>query len=219
MFRNLAQLLKAAGSNPNDVFLVHPIQLSRWLDEAWDAARAIPDFGSPSSLQPFLGSNAVVETLNLPKPELPTGPEIAPAGVVLTTPDVYSDRVFPVQTVGLAWRHLAYVHLIESTGVFEVMAEVLRRLLVGETLNTLSADGLRWVRATEELFFRDPPLFSISGVTSEIRPDDRINRRNCIWRMFNWDLPHPIPDRWVGPRGGGDRAPAPGVARHRERAQ
>jgi hypothetical protein len=205
MFRNLAQLLKAAGHSPNDVFLIHPIQLSRWLDEAWDAARTIPDFGSPSTLQPFLGSNDVVETLNLPKPAATGGPEIAPAGVVLANPDVYSDTVFPVQTVGLAWRHLAYVHLVESTGVFEVMTEVLRRLLVGETLDTLSAGGLRWVRATEELFFRDPPLFSISGVASEVRPDDRINRRNCIWRMFGWDLPHPIPDRWVGPRGGGEQ--------------
>ena len=41
---------------------------------------------------------------------------------------------------------------------------MVRRFGVGETLNTLSADGTRWVRATEELFFRDPPLFSICGI-------------------------------------------------------
>ena len=50
------------------------------------------------------------------------------------------------------------------------MAEVVRRLLVGETLNTLSAPSTQWLRATEELFFRDPPLFSISGIVSEVRP-------------------------------------------------
>ena len=207
MFRNLAQLLATTpGRDRNDVFLIHPIQLSRWLDEAWDAARTIPAFGDPSKPEPFLGSTDVVETLNLPKPALATTPDIVPSGVLLTNPDVYSDKVFQVQNIGLAWHHLSYAYVIESTGVFEVMAEVLRRLLVGETLDTLSAGGLRWVRATEELFFRDPPLFSISGAVSEIRPDDRINRRNGMWRMFGMDLPHPVPARWVGPRDGGEQA-------------
>jgi hypothetical protein len=205
MFRNLAQLLATAGHERNDVFLVHPLQLSRWLDEAWDAIRTIPVFGTPANQQPFLGATDVVETLDLPRPETPGGPEIAPSGVVLTNPDVYSDQVFAVTSIGLAWDHLAYAYLIESTGVFEVMAEVLRRLVVGETLDTLGIQGLRWVRATEELFFRDPPLFSISGAVSEVRPDDRVNRRNCMWRMFGMDLPHPIPPRWaIGPSAGGE---------------
>jgi hypothetical protein len=208
MFRNLAQLLAAtAGRQRNDVFLVHPLQLSRWLDEAWDATRTIPVFGTPTAQKPFLGSTEVVEILNLPKPQVSGGRDIAPSGVVLADPDVYTDAVFPVTSVGLAWDHLIYAYLIESTGVFEVMAEVLRRLLVGETLDTLSSQGLRWVRATEELFFRDPPLFSISGAVSDVRPEDRINRRNVIWRMFCMDLPHPIPPRWaIGPAAVGDQA-------------
>jgi hypothetical protein len=148
----------------------------------------------------------VVETLNLPKPEVATGQPILPSGVLLTDPDVYSDKVFAFASIPLVWDHLIYAYLIESTGVFEVMAEVLRRFVVGETLDTLTKDGLRWVRATEELFFRDPPLFSISGAVSEVRPDDRINRRNCMWRMFGMDLPHPVPPRWATAAGAGESA-------------
>jgi hypothetical protein len=40
-----------------------------------------------------------------------------------------------------------------------------------------------------ELFFRDPPLYSITGVTSEMRPHARVARRNAYWRMFGFDLP------------------------------
>ncbi len=206
MFRNLAQLLNDQSRPRTDVFLVHPAQLGRWLDEAWDSARTIPAFGTPSNLEPFLGSTDVVETLNLPKPAVAGGPEILPSGIELTDPDVYNDQALRVTSIGLAWDHLAYAYLIESTGVFEVMAEVLRRLVVGETLDSLSAQGMRWVRATEELFFRDPPLFSIGGAVSEVRPDDRINRRNCMWRMFGMDLPHQVPARWASTAGGGEQA-------------
>lgn len=207
MFRNLAQLLTANGRARNDVFLVHPLQLSRWLDEAWDATRTIPVFGTAGNQQPFLGSSDVVETLDLPKPQVAGGHDIVPSGLVLTDPDVYSDTVFTPTSSGLAWDHLIYAYLIESTGIYEVMAEVVRRLVVGETLDTLSGPGLRWVRATEELFFRDPPLFSISGAISQVRPDDRVNRRNSMWRMFGMDLPHPIPARWtVGAASAGEVA-------------
>jgi hypothetical protein len=202
MFRNLAQLLATVGRDRNDVFLIHPVQLARWLDEAWDSARTVPAFGPSANLEPFLGSPDIVETLNLPKPELAGGPEILPSGIVLTNPDVYNDQVLEVQAIALVWDHLAYGYLIESTGVYEVMAEVVRRLVVGETLDTLSSSGLRWLRATEELFFRDPPLFSINGVVSEVRSCERINFRNWVWRMFEMDLPHPIPARWCGGQGG-----------------
>jgi hypothetical protein len=211
MFRNLARLLTDAGRQRNDVFLVHPLQLSRWLDEAWDGARTVPAFGKPSRLEPFLGELTfdIIETLNLPKAAVTGEQEIAPSGIVANNPDVFNNELFVITDVGLVWDHLAYAYIIESTGVFEVFAEVLRRLVIGETLDTLSGDGLRWVRATEELFFRDPPLFSISGVVSDVRPDDRVNRRNTMWRMFGMDLPHPVPARWAAATGiasGGETA-------------
>ena len=68
------------------------------------------------------------------------------------------------------WHHLIYAYLLESTGMLEIFAEVLRRLVIGETLGTLPAASISWARATEQLFFREPPDFSIVGVISEVRP-------------------------------------------------
>ncbi len=79
------------------------------------------------------------------------------------------------------------------------MAEVVRRFAVGETLNPVGIPATRWLRTTEELFFRDPPLYSIQGIVSEMRPDQRVNRRNAYWRMFGLEPPHPIPSRWSRP--------------------
>jgi hypothetical protein len=87
--------------------------------------------------------------------------------------------------------------LIESTGIVEIFAEVLRRFAVGETLNFPDGEAIQWARATEELFYRDPPLFSITGIASEFRPSQRVARRNEYWRMFGLDLPHSIPSRWA----------------------
>jgi hypothetical protein len=202
MFRSLDKLLP----KPGDVFTVHPLQLSRWLDEVWTQVGTVPAFGPGADVPPFLGSTEIIETLNLPAP-FPAGtPAPVPSGLARTSPDSFNGQVFDfTQTAtdpsppSLIWDHLAYAYLIESTGVFEVMAEVLRRLTVGETLGPLSAAGTRWVRATEELFFREPPLFAITGVVSEVRPGLRVARRNHYWRMFGMEPPHPLPARWVPP--------------------
>ncbi len=209
MFRSLAQLLAKTGGRPrSDVFLVHPLQLSRWLDEAWTSSTTVPSFDPKAEGKPpFLGSDAIVEALDLPDPDALGGQAPVPSGIDRTDVDVFTNEVFdfdqlPVfETPGLLADHLAYAYLIESTGVFEIMADVVRRLVVGETLDTLSAAGVKWLRATEELFFREPPLFSISGVLSEVRPQHRVNRLNAYWRMFALEPPHPIPARWARPAG------------------
>lgn len=217
MFRSLAQLLAASGRQRNDVFLVHPLQLSRWLDEAWTAAGTVPSFDpNGEGKPPFLGSDAIVEVLDLPDP-VAGGDGVVqapvPSGIVRDNPDVFDNQVFDFDQVpdfdtpGLIADHLAYAYLIESTGVFEIMAEVVRRLVVGETLDTLSAAGARWLRATEELFFREPPLFAIGGVLSEVRPWHRVNRLNAYWRMFALEPPHAIPARWAPPVGVGGPQP------------
>jgi hypothetical protein len=199
VFLNLAKLLQDAGRPREQVFLVHPLQLSRWLDEAWQAAALVPPLpiGSTSTRPPSIGGNFIVDALDLPR-QLPPA-SLLPSGIDFADVDVYQDRTIPPAGPGLLWHHLAYAYLVESTGALEVFAEVVRRLLVGETLGPLGAESVKWLRATEELFFRDPPLFSIAGVTSELRPQARVNRRNAYWRMFGLDLPHPIPARWAPP--------------------
>jgi hypothetical protein len=206
MFLSLAKLFEDAGGIRDQALLVHPIQLSRWLDEAWAGAALVPELpiGTASINAPFLGDAGIIGALDLPT-QLPSPLLLAPSG--LTPPDSgsYSGLLEPSTAggVGLLWHHLIYAYLIESTGAFEVFAEVVRRLVAGETLGTVSLDGASWLRATEELFFRDPPLFSIAGIVSEARPLSRVTRRNAYWRMFGFDLPHPLPSALPVP--GGER--------------
>lgn len=198
MFRNLARLLTpapGAAGPATQVFRLHPLQLSRWLDEAWAAGSTVPEFGGrTTNALPFLGSDAIVDVLDLPAPMAGAAPPL-PSGIDPTAVGSYTGTTFSGK-VPLVWDHLSYAYLIECTGVFEVMAEVIRRFAVGETLNTLSPDGARWVRSTEELFYREPPLFSIFGLTSEARNDPRVIRRNNYWRMFAMEPTHPVPARW-----------------------
>jgi hypothetical protein len=159
----------------------------------------VPEFGVRTiNALPFLGSDEIIDVLDLPAPSATTVAPPFPSGINTADVGKFNGAIFS-GTVPLVWDHLAYAYLIESTGVFEVMAEVVRRFAVGETLNTLSADGTRWVRATEELFYREPPLFAISGIASEARPDLRVTRRNNYWRMFSMEPPHPVPGRWRRP--------------------
>jgi hypothetical protein len=210
MFLSLARLF----TNPQDLFFVHPIQLSRWLDEAWAAARDVPVLPpnpqAPAPIPgttggPFIGDNAIIDALRLP-PEVsrPNAPLLSPSGIEPPTTGQWDEVLGPDQVAtpelpGLVWHHLIYPYLIESTGVFEIFSEVVRRSVVGEMLAELDPPSIQYLRATEELFFRDPPLFSIAGVVSEVRPHGRTNRRNTYWRMFGMDLPHTIPTRYPSP--------------------
>jgi hypothetical protein len=204
MFLNLAKLLEDNAGNPaarEQVFLIHPVQLSRWLDEAWAGARAIPPLpiGGGTTGQPLLGNDDIVDALDLPTQPVPPPPLLLASGIDLAAVDEWRDQLGPQTAtggIGLLWHHLSYAYVLESTGIIEIFAEVVRRLVVGETLGELTAPSVKWLRATEELFFRDPPLFSIAGTVSELRPQARVSRRNAYWRMFGLDLPHAVPARW-----------------------
>ena len=66
--------------------------------------------------------------------------------------------------------------------------------VTGERLETAQPDTQLFLRSTEDLFFRDPPLFGVSSVVSQARPDMRANRRNAYYRMFGLDLNHGMDD-------------------------
>ncbi|GAA5108798.1 hypothetical protein [Nocardia iowensis] len=201
MFRQLATALPPlTGSlTPADaVFTFHPEQLSRWLDEVWaqGGISAWPNVFNSTNVP--LGDPAAVKLTQIPNNLLaesfksgvgsPTGTPPFPPPLGYNPPAPNS----PPPVVPL-WDHMFYAYLVESTGAVEIFAEVVRRYVVGETLPAPSAETMAWVRATEELFFRDPPLFRVGGLTSQLRPDARVNRRNAYWRMFGLDLPHPAP--------------------------
>jgi hypothetical protein len=206
MFRMLARLiadpnLNTPGAVPDatTLFATHPIQLSRWLEEAW-AGGGVANWPAFGTQNVALGDPAVAARLQLPNglrnDTLRSGIAV-PSGGPVIPPDFE-----PPPALGngltLAWDHLIYAYLLESTGIIEIFAEVLRRYLVGETLDAPTIDTLVWARASEELFFRDPPLFYIGGLTSQLRPNARTIRRNAYWRMFGTDLPHPLPGAAAG---------------------
>ena len=91
---------------------------------------------------------------------------------------------------GLRWDHLIYAYMIENTRIYDIFRLVFHELLHGEKLGTPTTPTQLWMRATEELFYRDPPSFSISTINSYIRPDLGGSRRNAYQRMFGMDLNH-----------------------------
>jgi hypothetical protein len=193
MFLSLANLFGTTPDLQERVLLVNGLQLSRWADEAWSTGGRIPPILSATNRTPFLGTAAAVTNQQLPAALLTA----RPSGVDVNDSEVFSGAAGPTTGAGfpLVWDHVVYAYLVESTGVFEIFAEVLRRLVVGETLGTLRDPSVQWLRTTEDLFFKDPPTFAINGVLSEVRPQSRANRRNVYWRMFGMDLPHQVPGR------------------------
>jgi len=176
------------------VFQMHPLNLSRWLDEVWSGAQRVPQLPADGGGTWNFVDTEIIRALDFPSQ--PFAPDIQYSG--LPTAAVYINTPQKRQHPPSLWNHLIYAYLIESTGIVEIFAQVVRRLVSGETLGTLSPASLRWARATEQLFFRDAPEFSIAAVTSELRANARENRRNAYLRFFGMDLPHPIPQQWRG---------------------
>ncbi|WP_045730177.1 hypothetical protein [Pseudarthrobacter chlorophenolicus] len=196
MFRTLARLVvdptllnPAATPNPDVVFAHNPRQLSRWLEEVFAVNGVVKYFPNPGpTLTATTGQQAVIDALKMPPLLLGAYPSAITQGTSI--PPGYNVPPLLGTTQPLPWDHLIYAFLLENTGIVEILGEVVRRYKVGETLAPPSVQTLVWARNTEELFFRDPPAFHILGVTSQLRPDARVNRRNAYWRMFGRDLSH-----------------------------
>jgi hypothetical protein len=220
MFRTLARLLNdptlsnSQASLSEQVFLIHPMQLSRWLEQAWSFT-GNASWASLNNQTPLFGDGQIVPSLQVPNTPDPLLSGSLRSGISqdqsqYALPNDPNKFFNPTGVgdagdigAGLPWDHLIYALLIENTGVFEIMAEVVRRYAVGETLEAPSLATQRWLRATEELFFRDPPLFHIGSITSQVRPNMRVDRRNKYWRLLGLDCAHPIPAQYAPP--GGDQ--------------
>jgi hypothetical protein len=203
MFRTLAKLVADPTlTNPTavpdaaTVFAVHPLQLSRWLEQVW-GRRGIAAWPTTKAPDVPLGAPDVADRLRLPATlrdnRLQSG--IRPVVPPTAPPPAFDEDPPPalgMDLVALPWEHMIYAYLVECTGVVEILGEIVRRFAMGETLDPPTVQTLAWARATEDLFFRDPPAFHISGAVSSLRPDSRVNRRNAYWRMFGMDLPHPV---------------------------
>jgi hypothetical protein len=197
MFDQLEALIaaRAGGSAPlvkaPFVFQVHPRQLERWLEETWADARRAPQLQTYGGQTLAFVDPKVVDVLRFPT--LPFMAELPDSGI---SGNVAVARASSATGLPMLWHHLIYAYLVESTGIVDIVAQVLRRIVGGETLGALSPESLAWARATEQLFFRDPPEFAITGVVSEVRANARENRRFAYKRFFGLPLPHEIPEAW-----------------------
>ena len=162
------------------VFDLHPLQLARFLEEAWfmrtDAA------GRPSVALPA----TVIDDL---------GSDLEPSPPIAT--DIYP-LDFSLEPVAAGrrsqWNHLIYAYMVENTRIFEIMRRVLQEYLHGEMLEVPTDATHRWLRATEDLFYRDASSAGIHAVTSWVRPDIGASRRNAYFRFFGMDLNHGTAD-------------------------
>jgi hypothetical protein len=198
MFRQLSRWLQEQAAQvgapvdvvqkaPLAVFLLHPLALARFLEEAW-FVRDNRDQKRPS--------------LALDDPALPISSVHPPGSRSSALAQLQSfldnwvknvgDSIYPLPCrVGTGlWDHLIYAYMIENTRIYEIFRRVIFEYAHGERLDVPSSQGEHWLRATEDLFYKDAPPFSIQSLTSWVRPDISAARRNAYWRMFGMDLNH-----------------------------
>lgn len=162
-----------AGSIPDGarrLFRLHPFQLSALLELAWDlrANDQAVILGEPRHRSDLPGLFAALGS--------------AAAGG------------FRGQPTNVQWDHLIYAYMIENTRVYDIFQRVIGEFVSGERLGVPDPASQHWLRNTEELFYREPPAFTISAITSYVRPDLDAIRRNSYQRMFDMELNHGMDD-------------------------
>jgi hypothetical protein len=165
-------------SRAEKLFRLHPLELSALLELAWnfrDDDGPSEDLGRP---------NRRSDLTNMPSEFLDIFPIVQVNNGVDDKNPQLDDTVI--------WDHLIYAYMIENTRIYEIFRRVLHEFLHGEQLGDPTVEGQHWLRSTEELFYRDPPHFFSTSITSHVRPEFNATRRNAYWRMFGMDLNHGI---------------------------
>lgn len=166
MFRQIAAFLPAT-----QLFDRHPVELAMYLEEVWNRRVQLnAPAGHPDNRSPLDGM-----------------PPWMPVPIPDPLPGETGDNRF-------RWDHLIYAYMVENTRVVEVMRRVVFEMAHGEKLGTPTAEAQRWLRNTEELFFKDGAPFFVTSLASAVRPDARATRRNAYQRMFGMELNHGADD-------------------------
>jgi hypothetical protein len=187
MFRFLASKVPNGAER---LVKLHPAELTALLELAWNVRVHVTSnpTGHPDHRS---------ETPGLFVPTMPL-PAQTPPGTGGVTPDPAADfkKVFTdaaardIPPSGIGWDHLIYAYMISNTRIRPIFRRVVHEYLHGEKFGAPHELTQLWLRNTEELFFRDPPPFSITTLTSEIRPDIETMERQAYYRMFGMDLNH-----------------------------
>lgn len=168
---------------------LHPAELVELLEDAWNARTSWPAPAQAGLPNRRSDVNGIL---------LPPVPIVAPpAANGQVSPTFQTLRQNIARHAGGGWPldHLIYAYMIENTRIYEVFRRVVYEFLHGEKLGAPgSAATQLWLRSTEELFYRDPAPFSITSISSHVRPDLRGTRRNAYQRMFGMELSHGTDD-------------------------
>jgi hypothetical protein len=187
------------------LFKCHPLELTTLLEVAWksrahDAAKILGHPGHRSDIPPIPGFwlNPLSSAASIEPPtcsEFVIGP-LPPVNPLkgTTLENALNPSLDPTKRRTVLWDHLIYAYMIENTKIYEIFRRVLYEFLYGEKLGVPLPEAQDWLRNTEELFYRDPPSFFITTITSDIRADLRASRRNAYQRMFGMDLNHGTED-------------------------
>jgi hypothetical protein len=181
------------GTGMSDLSMLHPQDLEALLELGWsnrmhDTATTLPT-GHPRRRSDVPGRF----TPGLLPPVL-TGarPRTPPSGVPIQLQNIATGVVnFTAPgdgQRGLIGHHAIYAYMVQNTRIVEVFRRVLDNFLHGERLGVLSAASQRWLWTTEELFFRDPPSFSVVTQTSWVRPAPLPTFANLYQRLFGMTL-------------------------------
>lgn len=182
MFRQFATFV-----SPDVLFDAHPFELASLLEEAWREAIVNPgkSIGDPDR-------RSVLDAA--PRMSQEGWPPIRDGLLPVLGESTDDADVATFVRRKFRWDHLIYAYMIENTRVYEVFRRVLHEFLQGEKFGTPNEKSQRWLRNTEELFFKDGAPFMITSITSHIRSDLRGSRRNPYQRMFAMELNHGADD-------------------------
>lgn len=86
--------------------------------------------------------------------------------------------------------HLVYAYMMESTLILEIFRRVLRVFLHSDTFSAPRTATVRWIEATEALFFRTQSPYAPHDATGSLRGDADAIRRNAYHRLLGLDLRH-----------------------------
>lgn len=171
-----------------DLSDLHPVVLESLLERSWNLQIARPGvpLGHPDRRSDIPGRpNELLDPiLRLSPVRTLAAPAAGAARPTINVPALDGR----IKELGTRWHHLIYAYMIENTRVADVFRRVIDSFLHGEKLSALSAQSQRWLWTTEELFFRDPPPFSIATQTSMIRPLLAATRANAYQRFFGMTL-------------------------------
>ncbi|MFZ0134393.1 MAG: hypothetical protein WAK95_17785 [Desulfobacterales bacterium] len=187
MFRNLAAKVPDGAVK---LTKLHPAELTALLEQAWNLR--VHATSNPAGHPDHRSDSPGLAIPNMPLPVL-TPPSLqgatpdpaAPFTTVLT-----NTLNVELGTRGVRWDHLIYAYMIANTRIRPIFRRVVHEFLHGEKFGSPREDTQLWLRNTEELFFRDPPPFSITTVTSHIRPEIDTTERQTYYWMFGMDLNH-----------------------------